>query len=191
MKLDDLNSGLNGKKLTLNFVEETDVMTAGTPYLVKWTKADDYDQADPETRDLKAPVFQGVTITDETNNIASYDKSVAFIGTYNYISIDKEDENTILLGANNKLYYPQPDLSDVQNPKYPSIGAFRAYFRLYNNDFKVKEFQINFSDDDTEDGIKNVNVNDNDNSIFNLAGQKVGRLQKGVNIVNGKKIFVK
>ncbi len=191
MKLDDLNSGLNGKKLTLNFVEETDVMTAGTPYLVKWTKADDYDQADPETRDLKAPVFQGVTITGETNNIASYDKSVAFIGTYNYISIDKEDENTILLGANNKLYYPQPDLSDVQNPKYPSIGAFRAYFRLYNNDFKVKEFQINFSDDDTEDGIKNVNVNDNDNSIFNLAGQKVGRLQKGVNIVNGKKIFVK
>ena len=191
MKLDDLNSGLNGKKLTLNFVEETDVMTAGTPYLVKWTKADDYDQADPETRDLKAPVFQGVTITDETNNIASYDKSVAFIGTYNYISIDKEDENTILLGANNKLYYPQPDLSDVQNPKYPSIGAFRAYFRLYNNDFKVKEFQINFSDDDTEDGIKNVNVNDNDNSIFNLAGQKFGRLQKGINIVNGKKIFVK
>ena len=189
MKLDDLNSGLNGKKLTLNFVEETDVMTAGTPYLVKWTKADDYDQADPETRDLKEPVFQGVTITDETNNIASYDKSVAFIGTYNYISIDKEDENTILLGANNKLYYPQPDLSDVQNPKYPSIGAFRAYFRLYNNDFKVKEFQINFSDDDTEDGIKNVNVNDNDNSIFNLAGQKVGRLQKGVNIVNGRKVL--
>ena len=69
-----------------------------------------------------------------------------------------EDENTILLGANNKLYYPQPDLSDVQNPKYPSIGAFRAYFRLYNNDFKVKEFQINFSDNDSEDGIKNVNV---------------------------------
>lgn len=47
--------------------------------------------------------------------------------------------------------------------------------------------------DEDPDGIENVNVNDNDNrnnaAIFNLAGQRISKLQKGINIVGGKKIL--
>lgn len=44
--------------------------------------------------------------------------------------------------------------------------------------------------EDTEDGIFNVNENVNDNKeIYNLAGQRIQKLQKGINIVGGKKIL--
>ena len=43
------------------------------------------------------------------------------------------------------------------------------------------------------DGIENANVNANDNlnnaAIYNLSGQRLTRLQKGINIVGGKKIL--
>ncbi len=44
---------------------------------------------------------------------------------------------------------------------------------------------------DDPNGIANVNVNDNVNKagIYNLAGQRMSKLQKGINIVGGKKIL--
>ena len=45
--------------------------------------------------------------------------------------------------------------------------------------------------DEDPDGIKNVNVNDNLNNaaIYNMAGQRMSKLQKGINIVGGKKVL--
>lgn len=52
----------------------------------------------------------------------------------------------------------------------------------------IGEFQMLFDDEET--GIGNVNENVNENqSIYNLAGQRIAGLQKGINIVNGKKIL--
>ena len=39
------------------------------------------------------------------------------------------------------------------------------------------------------DGIENVNANVNDDVIFNLAGQRLSKPQRGINIINGKKVF--
>lgn len=51
----------------------------------------------------------------------------------------------------------------------------------------VKAFSL-----DIEDAIQSVEVIRSENAeIFNLAGQKMNKLQKGVNIVNGKKVLVK
>ena len=46
-------------------------------------------------------------------------------------------------------------------------------------------------DDDDATAIESVNVNDNVNEgvIYNLSGQRVSKLQKGINIVGGKKIL--
>ena len=39
-------------------------------------------------------------------------------------------------------------------------------------------------------GISDVNVNLNeDNAIYNIAGQRLQKMQKGINIVNGKKVL--
>ena len=52
----------------------------------------------------------------------------------------------------------------------------------------VKAF---FFDGEEETAIANVNanVNANEGAIYNMAGQKLSKLQKGINIVNGKKVM--
>lgn len=63
------------------------------------------------------------------------------------------------------------------------INGFHAYFDLPEG-AAVKGFI--FDDDAT--GIDNVNANLNE-AIFNLAGQRLKKAQKGINIINGKKIL--
>jgi hypothetical protein len=62
----------------------------------------------------------------------------------------------------------------------------RAYLMLENPDVQV--LALRFSD--IEDGIRNPNPNLN-HSIFNLIGQRLSRVQKGINIVNNKKVAIK
>ena len=68
-----------------------------------------------------------------------------------------------------------------------TIAAGKGYLVLGAS--AVKAFYPFFGEDAT--GIANVNdnVNDNQTSIYNLAGQRINKLQKGINIVNGKKIL--
>ena len=69
------------------------------------------------------------------------------------------------------------------------VATNRAYINAGGS--LVKSFAIDLDDDAT--GIENINVNDNlgEGAIYNLAGQRINKLQKGINIVNGKKIMVK
>ena len=58
----------------------------------------------------------------------------------------------------------------------------------------VKEFVLNFGEEDDADGIGEIQnskfkiQNEND-AIYNLVGQRLQKMQKGINIVNGKKIL--
>jgi hypothetical protein len=72
------------------------------------------------------------------------------------------------------------------------IGANKAYLKL-DADLvaSVKGLLLRF---DEETGISTVQGSGlmvNGSEIFNLAGQRMSRVQKGVNIVNGKKVLVK
>ena len=42
-----------------------------------------------------------------------------------------------------------------------------------------------------ETGVTNVNVNENNDAIYDVQGRKLSKVQHGVNIVNGKKVVVK
>ena len=68
-----------------------------------------------------------------------------------------------------------------------TIAAGKAYIELPGNT-GVKALLFNAED---ETAISNVNANGNGNNaaIYNMAGQRISKLQKGVNIVNGKKIL--
>lgn len=69
------------------------------------------------------------------------------------------------------------------------IPAGKVYLKISGGG-SVKEF-IGFGDDVT--GIKEIEKasSNTDNVIFNLSGQRMSRVKKGVNIVNGKKALVK
>ena len=72
-----------------------------------------------------------------------------------------------------------------------AIAAGKAYLVVRTEGEGVKNF-ISFEDDPTsineELGIRNE---ESDNFIYNLAGQRLQKMQRGVNIVGGKKVMIK
>lgn len=75
-----------------------------------------------------------------------------------------------------------------------TIAGFKAYLLAEKiTGSLVKGFTFKF-EDGTATGIstiENGQVIVNSDAIFNLAGQRMGKLQRGINIVNGKKLIVK
>lgn len=57
----------------------------------------------------------------------------------------------------------------------------------------VKAFSVKFADADAIRSIENESsmFNVESSKVYNLAGQRMSKLQKGINIVNGKKVLVK
>ena len=183
----------NGE-LTLNFTEKNNVtsISAGTPYIIKWTKANDYEQADVQTRDIINPVFSGVEINKTINDIKldlGNGRSVSFKGAYTPISFDQTNHSILFLGDNNKLYFPKSGAK---------INSCRAYFEL--NGFEmvdVAQARMLVGDGNAT-GIISI---DKDNKIiineaegwYSLDGRKLSGkpTNKGVYIQNGRKVVIK
>lgn len=100
-----------------------------------------------------------------------YENTSAPVGSY------------VLQNNNDKVGFYQ-----VAAGKQPTVNANRCYLTAPVP--KVKAFYFNEED---ATGIENLNVNDNLNegveAIYNVAGQRINKLQKGINIINGKKIL--
>ena len=108
------SASISGSTLTLTFGDAVTTLKAGTPYIIKWASGDN----------IVSPVFSGVTIdkTDRSyDNGISGDNRVRFLGTYKSTTFDAEDKSILLLGGENKLYYPAAGAG---------IGAQRAYFKI-------------------------------------------------------------
>ncbi|MBO7069498.1 MAG: M60 family metallopeptidase [Bacteroidaceae bacterium] len=70
-----------------------------------------------------------------------------------------------------------------------SIKSFRAYLKAKTDIAGVKLFI-----DDIETGITSIDngqLTSDNAAIYNLAGQRLNKVQKGINIVNGKKVVIK
>ena len=70
-----------------------------------------------------------------------------------------------------------------------TLNGFRAYFTV-DGGSSVKALSFDFDDDATgislmEEGRSKME----DGAIYNVAGQRISKMQKGINIVNGKKIL--
>ena len=69
-----------------------------------------------------------------------------------------------------------------------TVAKGKAYLEIANAD--VKSFAFSFADQ--ADGIETFSTSTlKGESIYNLAGQRIQKMQKGINIVNGKKIVLK
>lgn len=104
-----------------------------------------------------------------------------FTGTYTVTTIPAES----LFLSNNKFYY------SVGNT---TIKGFRGYFTLFDLLYSYvtgTEVKVNMTVDGTT-AISNIDLTKSNNNIFNVNGIKMGndmnRLNKGIYIVNGKKI---
>ena len=100
--------------------------------------------------------------------------------------------STIPAGANNYvLQTPTGGVNEGVQAFYKVSSDFTATaykcYLTYTAGGGVKAFGFDFAD-----AIKAVEAAQYENAvIYNLAGQKLSKLQRGVNIVNGKKVLVK
>lgn len=136
------------------------------------------------TSDIEKFRVDGVTIEPDDEPVVTVGGRRTpsdFIGTYTVSTVPAE--NVFLSG--NKFYYSVGSTA---------IKGFRGYFDLfdllysYTTDSEVK---INMSVDGTT-AISNIDMTKSNNEIFGVNGIKMGndmnRLNKGIYIVNGKKI---
>ena len=182
--------------LNLTFGDAVETLKAGTPYIIKWAKADDYDVVSADSRDITNPVFTGVTLSTETHyydNGVSGDERVRFMGSYQSTAFDSKDQSILLMGSSNTLYYPKSGAG---------LGAFRAYFKIGDDDAvearRLTAFNIDFDDEGVVTGVidQTVSVTDESQSAvwgYTLDGRKLSAkpTMRGIYINNSKKVVLK
>ena len=192
-------AGIKGSTLTLTFGEAVTTLSAGVPYIIKWTKPSDYTAYDgnnaEQASDIVNPLFPAVEIKNELHPVERED--IDFVGSFAPVAIDAEGDNTMLyLGAGDLLYWPNGEMT---------IGAQRAIFQLKNDITAgqvaadgIKAFVLNFGDEET--GIRSISENseNSDNSEktaswYTLDGVRLNGqpTATGLYISKGKKVLIK
>ena len=169
-----------GQTLHLTFGDAVTELKAGVPYIIKWVEGDN----------ITDPVFTGKTISPtEPTTVTSQDGMVSFIGTYGTVSLAANDKSNIYFGANNKLLWPDQNVT---------VGAFCAYFKI-NETAAVNAKGITsidlIVDDEEATGIHNAEFimqNGNADAWHTVDGIRLNGKpsKKGMYIHNGKKVVV-
>ena len=160
------------KELTLNFTNASSI-EAGKPYLV---------YIGSETA-VSNPTFEYVTIVSGTTTTET--TYANFMPVMNPTSLTGGDKSILFVTGGDKLTYP----SSTGN-----INGFRAYFLLKGVAAAgARAFTMNFDDGETtsiKDAVKSEELRIK--SYYDLQGRKIDMpTQKGVYIVNGRKVVIK
>jgi hypothetical protein len=159
------------------------VMEAGKPYFYKTLEAKQqyWGSVRPETAVyfFKAGYKQETAPVENNGLIGTYTATTAPAGT-----------NFLILSAN-KLWNTEGCTGDDA----VNIGANKAYIdktKIVNKSASARLF-LPFGDVEEEEvtGIQTVKVAKNNGIIFNLNGQRMNKLTKGLNIIAGKKVLMK
>ena len=169
--------------LTLNFDNAASI-EAGKPYLVKVAA---------NTVLSEAP-FTGAIVSKDAQPFTS--DNVDFIPTLGKTLVtgpegnEDDAEAVLFLAAANTLKNP----TVVNNPEQESsyLKGFRAYFRLKGEATQARSFSMDFGNGEiTRIDATLVNSEKVNNDVYDLQGRKVNAAQKGVYIVDGKKLVIK
>ena len=172
------------QKLTINF-SESDEIVAGVPYIIRWGTP---ETATGET--IVNPSFTNVEVEITSQEDFDYyeteSNGLRFEAQLAPVQLTS-GSNALVFGSENKLYKPNKDVW-----VYPT----RAYFSHTFDIASAREFVLDFGDGDQQTTyIDGITVDGNRGSgvegIFNLSGQRLSAPQKGINIVNGKKVVIK
>jgi len=144
---------------------------AGKPYLVKAKETG--AKITGTNVALNSSATAGRTTTDE---VSGY--TVTYQGTYDGVTLTSSNSNAWVV-KNNLLYNVNSDVN---------VGAYRAYFTV-DGPTLVKAMSFGF---DGETGItETTEKTEGTESLFDLSGRRVSKAQKGLYIMNGKKVMVK
>lgn len=167
--------------LTLNFKEVAPVdgvvtLQANTPYAV-FVDADQEENLTFGKKNINpgGGWYNELVVSDPNSQFD-------FRGTYS--EMRKNDNSTIVAGDY---------VAGAQAFKKAKGGNALKAYRAYLQNVSGTEAKVSFNFDGViVDGIEAVELLNNlSGNIYNLNGQKLQKAQKGINIVNGKKVLVK
>ena len=125
-------------------------------------------------------IFDGTGADATTGNVFKVGTGAAVA------SVDAENENL----HNYILNKPDKKPIGFYKAANQTVATNRAYIQIdYSVVAGVKEFIALPGSEET--AVEAVKANAENGVIFNLAGQRIQKLQRGINIVNGRKVVVK
>ena len=150
---------------------------AGMPYIIKWDGGED----------IVNPMFEDVLIDDTDRSFSLYDDKVRFESFYGYFCYEGGT------GYYNIYYYVDgtTTLSSVNTGA--ELLSFDCFFS-FDSDLlsEVKAIGLNVGNmSETIVGVSSLGETEEGAAIYNLAGQRLAKKQKGINITKGRKILVK
>lgn len=150
----------SGENANMTFTEASSIV-AGKPYIVKSTNAvtDPITATNMSIATVESPVEEG-----DVNMIGNFAQTSISEGSF-YINNSSALKKLTVASA--------------------TLKGFRAYFTV--DGASVKALTFDFDEDETS--LSFISSPEGKECIYNLAGQRVSKMQKGVNIVNGKKIL--
>ncbi len=158
--------------ITVKFAS-ANAIEANHPYIIKVSKAiteftvDNVD-VDPEGEPTVATVKRTRKAWSE------------LIGTY--VANTEVPSKTLFLNSN-KFYYSTGSTK---------MKGYRAYFDFYDVLTDVDDnYEVKMYINEIETKVEGLNVLDAAGNVYDLSGRKVSKAQRGVYIVNGKKVLVK
>jgi len=150
--------------VTINFTKVVaGTISANVPVLVKATQAS------------TEQVFQGVQVVAPTTDVQVAGNIVTFKGIYAPITVAEGD------------YFIGNDALCKSEGK-TNLKAFRAYIDAQEG-AEIKMFVGGEEIATGISSIKNGQLTIDNAPIYNLAGQRIQKMQKGINIVNGRKVM--
>ena len=165
---------------------------AGVPCLVRWDKAEGYDQTASEERDVKNPVFDHVTIdygqdAQARMAVCSHDGAVSFDGNYSPTEVAAGDPTVLFLDTDNTLRTQNPDHSGT-------LRSFRASFRLHGIDFaQIRSVALGLGDETTAIPSMTLQPDADRAEWHTLNGQRLGEkpARPGIYLCGQRKVLVK
>ena len=184
------SASVDGDKLTINFSESNlGKIDAGVPYIIRWETpgtATGEVIENPSFTNVKVENISQEDLDEEGNYYETECDVLHFEAQLAPVELTSSSK-ALVFGSENKLYKPNKDVW-----VYPT----RAYFSHTFDIASAREFVLDFGDGDQQTTyIDGITVDGNRGSgvegIFNLSGQRLSAPQKGINIVNGKKVVIK
>ncbi len=151
---------------TLNF-EDIDYIPANTPVFIYGV-----NNASPYLFDF-ASIEEGEPVAADAN--------ISFVGSYaDRITLEP---GSFFIASDNNLY-------KVGETSTVTLRGTRGYFKPAEG-VEVKRLGMSVDGEATSINILEEGISTSDGEIYNISGQRLSKPQKGINIVNGKKIFIK
>ena len=169
------STALEDGTLTVS-LQRVNSIEAGMPYLIKWANGES----------LLSPVFQNAVIKNSPIQTVKAGE-ISFSGSYAPVKLKGGDSKTLFIGANNRLYFPEDDVT---------INACRAYFTLNQdpeNASAIRNVVLRYDGNDLDGTELIINNRTTDNSWYSIDGRRFSTKPTvpGIYINNGKKVVIK